>query len=96
MSFEVRTLHSDSDKIEIAVFVAGTGFKGLAITYKGDYWDGEEWIKGTFFPALDNWINHRPNPNDEGILSEIDYEDRLEVWGLLQKAEALGWLEHIK
>lgn len=100
MSFEARTLHSDSDKITIGVLVEGNTFHSFGVTYRPldfeDYWDGEEWIKYTFFPALDNWINHRPNPNDEGTLAEINYEDRLEMWGLLQKAEALGWLAHVK
>lgn len=100
MSFETRTLHSDSDKIEIGVFAEGNNFNMLSITYRSDgreeFWDGDYWIKFEFFPALDNWINHRPNPNDEGTLAEINYEDRLEMWGLLQKAEALGWLVHVK
>lgn len=100
MGFESRTLHGDSDRIKIDVFVEGTKFRMLSMTYilassgKEEFWDNGTWLKNILHTAL--WTSLY-GKDLVGVYKEaldgIYHKDYVEMWGLLEQAKVLGWLE---
>jgi hypothetical protein len=60
-----------------------------------EYWDNETWLKETLHPALwhvlfsEDLLTEGHTEALEGILPS----DYIEMWGLLEQAQVLGWLE---
>lgn len=101
MGFESRTLHGDSDRIKIDVLVDGTKFRMLSMSYtlassgKEEFWDNGTWVKETLYPALWHELCSKEliTKGHKEALDGIYHKDYIEMWGLLEQAKVLGWLE---
>lgn len=104
MTFEYRTIESDLGYL-LGVLVDGNRFHSLSISsnIKGledFYIDGEHYIKYTLYTGLWKKLTDRDNELTDKEKNAIkDFKGKrlkLEIYEMLCKAEALGWLEYIK
>ena len=101
MGFESRTLHGDSDRISINVIVGDAKFVMIGMSYtlpnseKEEYWDNGIWLKETLHPALWHILfsEELVTKGHKEVLNGIYHKDYIEMWGLLEQAKVLGWLE---
>lgn len=100
MGFEARTLHGDSDRIKIDVLVDGTKFSMPSMSYRlassgeEEYWDNVTWLKNILHTALWKSLYGEDLVGEyKEALDGIYHKDYIEMWGLLEQAKVLGWLE---
>jgi hypothetical protein len=101
MSFESRTITSDSDSVKLEGNLREDGSfyaLWLAVDKREILWDGEDWLINSLYPALQRYANRQMTAQDKLVLTEgellvSELEDALEVF---EHAEKLGWFEGFK
>jgi hypothetical protein len=98
MSFETRTIHSENGELKVDVFAEGDNFSMLSVTYNEEFIDGDHWIKYKLFPALKSYLCRNLTPMFLKILEEAEIPEYyyLDLYQMLSKAEAIGWMNYIK
>lgn len=98
--YETITLHCDSDKFEVSVFMEKGEPKSASLYSSGTggfTYDNPSWIKENLLPALRDFLETR-DPRFMEVIWEDDKfpkdaESLLEIYELLFLADYKGWFE---
>lgn len=98
--FESRTLHSEDSTIKLTVVSRGHGFSGMHIDFPELHYftENEQFIKYTLYPAVYEAVlgPRASKTSNIDFLADLDDLEMKQLCEILIKADALGWMDHIR